>query len=109
MFELNCPDFVWASMTFQSTFSCLFKAYTNNDGLLLDYSFNGNSSSSLIASTLANSTVKNLTFTGVPALTTFTLILNVTSQIASLGLTSYKEIYCYFIYSYLNIFYESIF
>ena len=38
MFELNCPDFVWASMIFQSTFSCLFEAYTNNDGLLLDYS-----------------------------------------------------------------------
>ena len=94
MFELNCPSFFWASIYSQSSFSCLFKASTNNDGVFLDYSFNGNSSSSLITSTLGYSTVKTLTFTGVPVLTTGTSIFNVTSQIASLGLTFYKEIYC---------------
>ena len=90
MFELNCPDFVWLNT--QTSFSCDFKAFTNNDGLSLIFSFNGNTSNLTITSTLANYAISTITFTGLT--NAISNILNVTTQITSLEFSASKQIYC---------------
>ena len=96
MFELDCPSFVLASIYGQSSFSCLFKASTNNDGLSLVFSLNGsNTVSRTITSTFANYTISTLTFTGMPGLiNSGSYISTVTTQIPSLGFSTWKQIYC---------------
>ena len=93
MFELNCPDFLWASSS-QNSFSCYFTAFTNNDGLSLVSSLNGsNTVSRMINSTSYNYAISTLTFTGIPALSSGSYILNAMTQIASLGFSTWKPIY----------------